>query len=454
MKRRLASLVHPMATRLALLFLVLFQASCSKDQVPVAPNHVVNGSKSAPSASGTLASEGILRFVQNVPPSGFLNANDLVLVNVLVMPAVGSYEARWYCLVRTEDGSSFADKAIEKDFQSAQELTWWSPNEAVRSSVDDITSPDRDGLTFDDHHTFSSGTEYMSQPAFSQIGLMEARTISEGSGTVIALLDTGVDPTHNLLQSATIVSAGNYTTMPPTGGSLDQPASPTDNVDGDGDGYVNDGVGHGTHVAGLIYTGARQATIRVYKVLDDEGQGSTFGLAKAIRAATIAGVDIINCSLGFLDGEGNEMVEHVVADAQAEGIVIVASAGNRNDDTEQYPAAYPGVISVTAVDQYDVRFLRGSYGSSVDICAPGVEVVSAISSYWGPNKYAKGSGSSAAVPWVSAAIAVTQVGRLITTAEAATIVLQTTDDISTQNPEIPVPGRLDMAAAAGYGLLE
>ena len=447
MKRRLASLVHhPMATAITLLLLLLIPASCSKDQPPIAPNHVETGTKSAPSASAPLTSEGVV-YLDNLSHLSSVT-NDFDLLSTLPMPAVGTYPSSYYCLVKTEDGSSFVDKAMEKDLNSAVGVMGWEANELIQSPMDDLTGGDRDGLTFDDGHSSRTSSDYTNQPAFAQVHLMDARTVSEGYGSVIAILDTGIDAAHPLFQSAHIIHAGNYTTVPPTGGNLDQPASSTDNTDDDGDGYVNDGVGHGTFVAGLLYTGARQATIRVYKVLDDEGLGSTWGLAKAIRAARLAGVHIINCSLGFTDGLGNTMVEHVIADALSQGIVIVASAGNTNSDEPQYPASYPGVISVTAVGPDDIRFPRGSYGSTVAITAPGVDVVSAISSYYGTNKYAATSGSSAAAPWVSAAIAVTRVGRSVSTAVAAGFVIDTKDAVPVQTPQ--VPGRVNMGAAAGY----
>lgn len=444
MKRRLAAPVHFAALRLALLLLFLVSASCSKDQVPVGPNHVALNSKGAlPAGPAPLApDQGVLSMPNLNTLGSFCSANHLVLVSTLPMPATGSYAQAWYILVRTDDGSAFANK----DKASwASQLTWWSENSNVGLSDDDIVQPNRDGLTFDDHHTWSSATEYLNQPAFAQVRLSEARTVSEGSGVVIATLDTGVDQTHPLFQSgpAHFSPGGNYTVMPPVGGT---PDGVTSIADDDQDGYPNDGVGHGTHVAGLLFTGARQATIKVYKVLDDEGRGTVFGLAKAIRAAALANVNIISCSLGFL--EDNPMVHHVIAGAAAQGIVIVASAGNLNSDTKEYPAAYDEVVSVAAVDNQDVRWALSSYGPTVDIAAPGKEVVSAVSSFWSPIVYAKVSGTSAAVPWVSSAIAVTQVARGVSAAEAATIVIENAVDIGDEDLG---SGRLDMAAAAGYG---
>jgi hypothetical protein len=457
MKRRLASLVQPMAAGLALLFL-LFPASCSKDQVPVGPDHTVSGSKSPPSATATLSpSQGAVVLKSGVSLSQFLNANDLVLVTTLPnMPAVGGFPARWYYCVRTEDGSNFADKTGFASFTAS--VDWFSDNSDVRLTEDDIPNlpvgPDRDGLTFDDvNNPKYTVTEYLEQDAFAQIGLAQARTVSEGDpSTVIAVLDTGIDTSHPLFQSSPALSyqlGGNYIVMPPTGGVTE---SSGNSQDDDQDAYVDDGEGHGTFVAGLIYTAARQATIRVYKVLNDEGLGTIFGLAKAIRAAEQAGVEVISLSVGTL--ENNEMLHHVIAQAVAQGIVVVTSAGTKNVDLDdpanlQYPAAWPEVVTVSAVDVQDVKYVHANHGSVIDLVAPGVDVISAIPSVYYPHRYASTSGTSVAVPWISGTIAAVMEAQSLSATQAYDVLYHDVDVI--QNPGYELGrGRLNMASAVGY----
>ena len=457
MKRRLVSLVQPIATCLALVLLLVFPASCSKDPMPVAPDGTVSGSKSPPSASSTLApSQGAVVLKSGVTITQFLNANDMVLVTTLPMPAAGTYPARWYYCVRTADGSSFAAKADTDPFKA--QTDWSSGNDDVRLVEDDIPNlpvgPDRDGLTFDDENNPKhTSSEYLNQAAFAQVGLAGARTISEGDpSTVIAILDTGVDTSHPLFQSpqAHFQLGGNYIVMPPTGGTTEAPGN---SLDDDGDAYPDDGEGHGTYVAGLVYTAARNATIRVYKVLNDEGLGTVFGLSKAIRAATLAGVEVISLSLGTT--VENEMLHHVIADAVGQGIVVVASAGNNNADLStmsepQYPAAWSEVVTVSAVDVQDVKYHFANYGTPVDIVAPGVDVISAIPSVYYPDRYASTSGTSVAVPWVAGAIAAAMDARSLTAVQALDAVTHDSDDIDSQNPGITLPRRLNIAWAVGY----
>ena len=452
MKRRLASLAQPMATCLALVLLLLTPASCSKDQAPVAPDHVINGSKSPPSATATLApSQGVVVLKAGAWISTFCSANNMVLVNTLPMAAMPpDYLNTMYYLLRTADGSNFADHTGFASFQD--QVDWYSLNDDVRLVEDDIVSPDRDGLTFDDESTPRRTVyEYLEQPAFAQVGLLEARTVADGNSTTeIALLDTGVDMAHPLFQSplANIVSGGNYTVMPPIGGANEASGNSSDD---DGDAYIDDGQGHGTFVAGVVYTAARQAKIRVYKVLNDEGLGTTFGLAKAIRAAVIANVDVISLSAGTFDD--NEMLHHVIAEAVAQGIVVVVSAGNSNADMDapgtvmQYPAAWEEVVTVSAVDDQDQKFAHANYGEVIDLVAPGVDVISAIPSAYLPHYYAQTSGTSAAVPWISGAIATVMEAKSVNAVQAYDKVYHDVDPIGGNGLG---RGRLNMARAVDY----
>jgi subtilisin family serine protease len=132
---------------------------------------------------------------------------------------------------------------------------------------------DRGGESFDDHSTWRVGGDYLAQPAISKTKIPQARAITEGLNEIVAILDTGIDANHplfaNALVNGRIILAQNYTVLPPVAG-------------------VDDVFGHGTHVAGIVFTGARKATLLIYKVLDDQGRGTAFGLAMAIRAAAAA----------------------------------------------------------------------------------------------------------------------------------------------------------------------
>ncbi|TFH65051.1 MAG: PKD domain-containing protein [Candidatus Zixiibacteriota bacterium] len=148
------------------------------------------------------------------------------------------------------------------------------------------------------------------------------------------------------------------------------------------DSHPNDDCAHGTHVAGTIaqttnnnlgVTGiAFNCSIMPVKVLDATGSGSYTAIANGITFAADNGADVINMSLGGT--YNSSAVQSAVIYAYNKEITIVCAAGNAGTSTLQYPAAYPQCISVSAV-RYDRTYPSySSYGSTIDICAPGGDV--------------------------------------------------------------------------------
>jgi subtilisin family serine protease len=120
-------------------------------------------------------------------------------------------------------------------------------------------------------------------------------------------------------------------------------------------------------------------------------------LVDAIEALAKRGVRVMNMSLS---GPANAMLQKAIEAAQAKGIVIVAAAGQNGAGGEPpYPAAYPGVVAVTAVDQELNVYRRATQGKYVDLSAPGVNIWTASAQGSGALR----TGTSYAVPFVSAA---------------------------------------------------
>ncbi|MFP5322032.1 MAG: S8 family serine peptidase, partial [Acidimicrobiia bacterium] len=175
------------------------------------------------------------------------------------------------------------------------------------------------------------------------------------SSTVIAVLDTGVDP------------------GPEFDGKL-VPGYDFVNDDADPD----DDNGHGTSVAAVAAADANDAGVagicwscRVMpvKVLGADGSGSSYDIASGISWATERGADVIVMSLGSTNS--STVVAQAVSQARTAGVVLVAAAGNQGTTTPNYPAATPGVIGVAASDQTDSRYSFSNHGSWVDVAAPG-----------------------------------------------------------------------------------
>lgn len=170
--------------------------------------------------------------------------------------------------------------------------------------------------------------------------------------------------------------------------------------------------GHGTHVTGIIAAcannhegivgaaGFAPVDVIPFKVLDREGTGGDFEIAKAVNDAVSMGADVINLSLS---GKGKTLVlEQAVQNALQHHVVVVAAAGNWGISLQDvYPASYPGVIAVAAVDENNQIVPYSDYGWKLDISAPGENILSTYIN----NEYRTLSGTSMATPFVSSVAA-------------------------------------------------
>jgi minor extracellular protease Epr len=166
--------------------------------------------------------------------------------------------------------------------------------------------------------------------------------------------------------------------------------------------------GHGTHVTGIIAAcannhegivgtaGFAPVDVVPFKVLDSGGTGGDFEIAKAVNDAVSIGADVINLSLS---GKGKTLIlEQAVQNALQHHIVVVAAAGNWGISLQEvYPASYPGVIAVAAVDENNQIIPYSDYGWELDISAPGENILSTYMN----NEYRVLNGTSMAAPFVS-----------------------------------------------------
>ena len=200
-----------------------------------------------------------------------------------------------------------------------------------------------------------------------------------GAGVSVAVIDSGIVSAHEDLSVAS-------------------------HVDKTGSGSAEDVKGHGTHVAGIIAAKknngkggagiAPDATVHNIRVLGDNGSGTDAQIYQGIKAAIAKNVDLINMSLG---GPGyNQVMQDVMNEAYSKGIAVFVSAGNDGIETIQYPACYKHVICVGATDNGNGRADFSTYGSWVDISAPGVDIYSTYNG--GTSSYAILSGTSMSCP--------------------------------------------------------
>lgn len=261
---------------------------------------------------------------------------------------------------------------------------------------------------------------YVNQHAYQQIHWGIRNRVYDGDGVVIAVMDTGVYTSHEQF-------AGKLQ-LP----SLDVISDDSDPSD-EGPGLA---WGHGTHVAGVIAAMAPRAKILPVRVLDSNGRGNTFLLAYAIEwAIQQPGVRVINLSLGT--DFDSKILRDVIARATEQGIVVVAAAGNNASNAFQYPAAYPNVIAVTAVDEASHKATFANYGKEwVDLAAPGVGIMSTMIGEEGAG-YASWSGTSMATAFVSGAavlVAGQAHGAVSTTGGIVEKLLETGTTLDVLNP--------------------
>lgn len=238
-------------------------------------------------------------------------------------------------------------------------------------------------------------------------------TITKGDKNIIvAVIDTGVDLHHPDLQGQLLkgINVVNEKKLP-----------------------VDD-VGHGTHVAGIISAivnnseGVAGMTwynkILPVKVLDETGAGSTYSVAQGIIWAADHGAKVINMSLGnYVEAQ---FLHDAIRYAYDKDVVLIAATGNDNTEKPGFPAAYPEVLAVSAIDFDKKRAPFSNFGSYIDVMAPGVS----IASTYPHSQYAALSGTSMASPHVAALAAlIRSANPLLKNTEVMSIIRQTAMDL-------------------------
>ena len=216
----------------------------------------------------------------------------------------------------------------------------------------------------------------------NRIDAERAWEVTQGKGIRVAVADTGIDYKHEDLRQ-------NYR----TGVSF---------VPGESDPIDHNK--HGTHVAGTIAAArncrgvvgvAPSAYLYAVKVLNSRGSGRFSFLIAGLEWCIKNKMDVVNMSLGA--SMAPTAVGRMCDIAYGRGVLLVAAAGNCYGKPVAYPAKYKSVIAVSAIDNRDNWAPFSCQGPEVELCAPGVNVLSTLPG----NRYGNLSGTSMASPHVA-----------------------------------------------------
>jgi subtilisin family serine protease len=315
------------------------------------------------------------------------------------------------------------------------------------------------------------------QYGLKKIAAAAAWEIESGNRSVIAgVIDTGIDYRHPDLAANIWINSGEDLNGNGLVDSLDFNA-----IDDDGNGYIDDvqgwdftdapnypdggdyrdrdadpmdEMGHGTAVAGIIAAvagngigisgvapGCRVMNLRAFTA---GGNGEEDDVAAAILYASENGAAVINMSWG--DVFVSRLLDDVIHYAAGRNVVLVASSGNSATDQIHYPSAFANTISVGATDASDQLAGFSNYGPSLDLVAPGVNILSTIRSAQYDSSL---NGTSFSAPFVSAAAALLISQDSSRTPDAIKSLLTTSsDDLGPQGWDVYYgAGRLNLARA-------
>lgn len=267
-------------------------------------------------------------------------------------------------------------------------------------------------------------------------------TFENTGGTIVGVLDTGIDSLHEDLQGEVVACANALLAI----GAVIE-------------GYCQDDNGHGTHVAGTVSatTGngigvagtAPSAQLAVFKGLDATGSGFFGDIIAGIHwLHAEAGAQVINMSFGA--PESSEELDAELSEAFASGTLLVASAGNeegQDDRVQSHPAFHPDVVSVAATDHSDAHADFSNCNSDVEVAAPGVDI---WSTFVGSVLYASIDGTSMASPHAAgvAAMIMSELG--LDNVQTRSRLSSTADDLGPPGRDTCFgSGRVNLSTALG-----
>ncbi len=339
--------------------------------------------------------------------------------------------AQYYLLTGPRADLQRAMASLRMDMENVDQVDW---NVAVH-----IPEPVED----DPPVVMSNGAVLENDPLVNQQWALEhtgahdlhaaLAAMDPSEPAVVAIVDTGVDATHEDIQDVFVDSPGK-----------------------------RDANGHGSHCAGIAAAATNNGIgvaslnwenkfirIQSYQALSASGAGTAESVAQAILDAARGGADVISLSLGSWSPTPPKVEVDAIEYAIEQGAIVVAAAGNANDDAREHaPANIPGVITVSALDQQGRKasFSNTNTGLQRPIAAPGVGILSLKTG----GGYVSLNGTSMATPFVAGTLGLMRSLNPNLTAEQA---YQLLHDTGSSGPSAGQVGRTVQTARAVEALL-
>ncbi len=287
---------------------------------------------------------------------------------------------------------------------------------------------------------------YLQQWNLQKIQADLAWNISQGKQQIrVAITDDGFLMNHEDLTSKWFINSAE---------------NPTNGIDDDNNGYIDDWRGwdaadndnnpaafnpsnnyfdHGTHVAGITTVATNNAkgiagiggNILLIPVKIGANSNASFtGAYQGVEYAIIANANVINMSWG--GGAFSQTYQNLFNVAKSKNIVCVAAAGNSSTSSWMYPASYQNVISVASTTNTDALSWFSNFGSAIDVCAPGSDILSCHAT--GITNYTNMSGTSMAAPLVSGLCGLMLSHNLMPADSIEACLKRTSNNINANNP--------------------
>lgn len=226
----------------------------------------------------------------------------------------------------------------------------------------------------------------------AQINFSPSLAQSSGRTVRIAILDTGISPQQQYLWQ-NVVAATNF--VEPSLQALDIPH----NTDSNNNGEKDEGVGHGTMIAGLVDQIAPQAKLVIGRIADSDGNATAWNLVQGLAFAVVSGAEVANVSMGST--EAIPALSDVMDWCEENRMLVVAGIGNDNVDRALYPSRITKVVCVSGVDPQNVKADFSNWDGHCDSAAPATGIIS----QWWDGHLGTWNGTSFSGPMVAAALA-------------------------------------------------